>query len=319
MRRLVFILGILVSAICLIWLVERVNWKNVVETIRNAGPFAWISGSALYLLSFLPRALRWQWMLKPAKSLPLIEVAGGVVLGFAANNVLPFRLGEVVRAGAISGREKISNTTCLASIFAEKILDGLCLLLALFLSLHFLKISSTSNHLLAWLADGAALVFGIASLFVIVCICWEKQILTIVEKRISLAYEFLRKLINAFHFLKSKKLFVVTFLLSLAVWLIEGAVFAFFLRQMNVDQAAPRGFFCLAVVNLSILVPAAPGYLGVFQAGAAGAFVTLGLLKSDGVALSLLVQSAQFIPVTIAGVFIAPLFGLRWREMMKQK
>jgi uncharacterized protein (TIRG00374 family) len=283
--------------------------------IRRTGPAAWLLGSALYLTSFFPRALRWQWMLKPAKTLPLAEVAGGVVLGFAANNVLPLRLGEFVRAGAISGREKISNTTCLASIFAEKILDGLCLLLALFLSLHFLKISSAPNHLLTWLANGAAVIFGGASLFVLLCLVCERQILKLIGTKISKAHGLVQKLIHAFHFLKNGRLFAATFSLSLLVWLIEGAVFAFFLRQMNVEQAVPRGFFCLAVVNLSILVPSAPGYLGVFQAGAAGAFATLGLLQSDGVALSLLVQSAQFIPVTLAGIFIAPLFGLRWRKM----
>jgi len=315
MKRAAVVLGLLLSAACVAWLVWHVDWKAVGEAVRGVGLRAWLLGSFIYVLSFLPRALRWQVMLKPAAAVPLRESLVGVVMGFAANNVLPMRLGEVVRAGVLSNRCGVSKVTGLASVLAEKILDGLCLLLALFVGLHLSATASGSTAFLTWLTRGAVGIFGAATLFLLAFVGFEAQMVALAGRKLPPgAPGILLKLAAAFRFLKNGRVLAAALGLTLVVWAVEWAVFFYFLKRLGFEQAAGRGLFCMAFVNLSILVPSAPGYIGVFQAGAAGAFAVLGLRESSGVALSLLIHSAQFIPVTAAGALLAPLLGQRWGQ-----
>ena len=50
------------------------------------------------------------------------------MIGFMANNVLPFRLGEFVRPWVLARREKLSKTTLLATVVVERAVDMLTLL-----------------------------------------------------------------------------------------------------------------------------------------------------------------------------------------------
>ena len=51
-----------------------------------------------------------------------------VVVGYMANNLLPVRLGEVVRAYYLGERENVSKVSSLATIAVERVFDGLTLL-----------------------------------------------------------------------------------------------------------------------------------------------------------------------------------------------
>ena len=51
-----------------------------------------------------------------------------VVIGYMANNLLPMRLGELVRSYYVGEREGISKASALATVFVERVFDALTLL-----------------------------------------------------------------------------------------------------------------------------------------------------------------------------------------------
>ena len=59
------------------------------------------------------RGARWQSLLKPIKVIPYRRVLGYTYIGYLANNVLPARLGELVRSHALGEGEHLSRTTVL--------------------------------------------------------------------------------------------------------------------------------------------------------------------------------------------------------------
>jgi glycosyltransferase 2 family protein len=100
---------------------------------------------------------------------------------------------------------------------------------------------------------------------------------------------------------------------------LEAVCFIFFLQQMGIAGAWSKGVFCLAIVNFSILVPSAPGYVGVFQAGTVAAFMAMGQDVSFGLAFGVAIHAAQFIPTTLIGVALTILMGLNWRQLYQLK
>ena len=51
-----------------------------------------------------------------------------VAVGYMANNLLPVRLGELVRSYYLARREPVRASTALATIIVERVFDGLVLL-----------------------------------------------------------------------------------------------------------------------------------------------------------------------------------------------
>ena len=91
-------------------------------TLRSSRPSWSTSAPSLF------RTLRWQYLLAPVKSLEVRRLYPVVVVGYMANNILPVRLGEVVRAYYVGEREKVSKVAALATIAVERVFDGLTLL-----------------------------------------------------------------------------------------------------------------------------------------------------------------------------------------------
>ena len=95
------------------------------------------AGVTVYLLAFFVRAARWKVLLRHIGKFKVAELAPVIVAGYAVNNVLPVRIGEIVRA-AIAGKIfRISIPSAFASVFVERIFDGLTIALILSMSAAF--------------------------------------------------------------------------------------------------------------------------------------------------------------------------------------
>ena len=283
--------------------VQRFGWRT------------WFLGALVYLLAFIPRGWRWRLMLPKSTNLPAAEVTKLVVIGYTANNVLPFRLGELVRSVAAGTRFQISKTTCLGTIAAEKILDGCCLLALLAASLPFITIRDEYQATFCRLAWVVAGLFGasLASCFALAR--WHAPLLIWSRRRLPAKLTRLfETAMAALATFRSARTTAATAALTVLVWTLEGCCFALFLQRMEVDAVLPKAFFCLVVVNMGILIPSAPGYVGVFQAGAVAALLALGMDPSRGLALGIVVHAAQWIPTTILGVIFMAMMGLSWRR-----
>jgi uncharacterized protein (TIRG00374 family) len=119
---LILSLGVSIAAI--IWVMQKVNIQSVAEAMKQTHVIYWVSAILIYLIGFFPRGLRWQLMLSKIKSVSFSDSTQIVILGYAANNLLPFRLGELVRAYVMGIKNNISKITCLGSIGAERVMDG---------------------------------------------------------------------------------------------------------------------------------------------------------------------------------------------------
>jgi len=74
-------------------------------------------------LTYLFRAIRWQYLLAPIGHVGLGNALRTTVIGFAASAVLPARAGEVLRPWLLARKEGFSATAAFATIILERVLD----------------------------------------------------------------------------------------------------------------------------------------------------------------------------------------------------
>ena len=124
-----FLIGLVLSAFFLTIFLWRADFSDLWDAVQGANYLYLIPGVGMYLISLMWRTLRWKIILSPIGDFRFARLWPVVLVGYASNNVLPVRLGELVRAYFLNIREGVSKTTALATILIERVSDGMALLL----------------------------------------------------------------------------------------------------------------------------------------------------------------------------------------------
>jgi len=305
-------IGILLSAVLLAVVLFKADLGEVAAALRGADYRYLPLAVTIYLTSFLLRSWRWGVLLRPVK--PGIDfgcIFSTIMIGLTANNLLPARIGELVRAYLIGKRESISKSASLATIVVERILDGFTLLAFLFAGILLI-----ANPLVALDFGLYVLAAFIVVLVVLVimtfrgamCLtCIEKATRILPAKFSAFVIRLFKSFLEGLGSLRDARLTLKGLALSLGVWTIEGLVYYIILCSFGIPLSVYATMVLLAVVNVGAVLPSAPGALGTFQF-----FCVLGLGffavdKSTALALSVVLQSVMWLPVTLLGL------GFLWR------
>ena len=138
MRRNLW-LGIAVSAL-LLWVafrgVEAEAFWHATRHVR----LGWLAVLALAtMVRFGLTAVRWSLLVRPVKTVGLHRLFGVTMIGFMANQLLPARIGELVRAYGLARTESLPMPPVVATLVLERVFDGLSLLLFLVGGSFFLR------------------------------------------------------------------------------------------------------------------------------------------------------------------------------------
>ena len=324
-----FWLAIGISVAFLGLFVSRLDVGETWEILGEANYLALIPAILVYFGSVLFRTLRWQYLLAPVKSLEVRRLYPVVVVGYMANNILPVRLGEVVRAYYVGEREKVSKVAALATIAVERVFDGLTLLffaavVGLFLPLVGLLQGLAEKAGIPWelLALAMSLPFVGVLLLLIAAASSPPWFETLIDRTTGilparvrdrvrgLAYVF----IDGLGSLKDPRRLAMVFLLSLPVWLMEALMyyiiaFSFDLHtSFGLMEMAGVILLVTAVSNLATSIPAAGGGIGAFEVAAASTLTLLGAEASAAGAYTIVLHAALLVPVTLLG------FVFLWTE-----
>ena len=330
-----FWLGLVVSLTFLILLllfVIHLNWREIASALKQANYLLLLPGIALYFFAVLFRTWRWKYLLSPLRSLPSGRLFPVVVVGYMANNLLPVRLGEVVRSYYLGEREGVSKAATLSTVIVERVYDGLVLLFFLAVSALFLPWMKLVNELgetyrypvPGWLLVAVmALPFVVAIALLVGMAMYPRMSQQLIRKVTSRSprgigstlERLVERFLEGLAVLRSPQRLVRVFLLSLPVWLMEGAMYyvialAFDL-QGEFTSLAFLGAVMLAVTatsNLATSLPSLPGGLGLFEGFAIATLVFLGAGDSLASAYVVVLHLTLLVPVTVAGLLYL------WRE-----
>ncbi len=320
-RVLTLLVSLVITAIFLALALSSVDFGKLAHAFASAD-YRLAAIAALFTFGgYVLRTARWQRFLAPTKSIPLARLFPVLVVGFALNNLLPGRPGEFARPIWLGQRENLSKTLGFATIIVERVADAIALIAFLLLALAAL--ASLGLKLPAAAETIAALttvLFGVA-LAALVFLLVREQLALALLRRVTrflphaLAAR-IEKMLGSFvvglHSLKSVRDVAAIALLSVAIWGMESVSYFLMLTAFGVLPDAPTRLvaapFMMVLINLGVMIPAAPGGLGPFEAAAVFALSTFGVGGTAAASVALAAHAMQYLLITGLGlVFI-------WRE-----
>ena len=117
------LIGVVISIVCLAVVVHGIEWSAVGEALRRTRVLLLLPAVGFLAFMFLLRAYRWQHLVAPITLLPLRPFWSASLIGFMANDVLPLRVGEVVRAYALAHLTSVRVSTAFTTAVLERVWD----------------------------------------------------------------------------------------------------------------------------------------------------------------------------------------------------
>ena len=124
-----FVIGLLVTLVLLGLLIYQGDLGRTWEHLAGANYYYMLPGAAIYFLGVWFRAVRWRYLLMPLAAISSRRLYPIVVIGYMANDLLPAKAGELVRAYILGEKEGLSKLGIMGTIALERLIDGLSLLL----------------------------------------------------------------------------------------------------------------------------------------------------------------------------------------------
>jgi glycosyltransferase 2 family protein len=279
-----------------LWLALRqTSWEQV-RIILSRSKLGWLLVAlSFYAADLLMRVSRWRILLGDVKMLSFKSVGVALLVGYAANNILPARLGELFRADFAGRRYYLSRSAVVGSIFVERVLDGLIVVLCLGLGRLFVPEQAVLSSLLAI----SALIFG--GIFIALWLLSRKAGPGWVA---SLPPELASRILSFRQGLSVMRgaSFGRVVSLSLIVWLFEGIMLWSVLKAVDISLDWQEMLSVIGVTSLSTLIPSAPGFVGTYQYAFAFTVKLFGYESARGVAAATAAQFFLLGGVTVLGV-----------------
>ena len=284
-----------------VWWAARQEAPSFPQTREAAG---WLAASlALYAVAGFARGERWHRILRRADiAATRAESLRLTAVGYMGNNVLPARSGDLLRAFLLAPLARVRKREVLGTVVAERLLDavalGVVFAAAAFVLVRDARVPGGGAAALVALALGAGLALTLAALVV----ARRRGALERVRSVLRPLAAPTRALASAHG--------VGLLGLSLLVWTLEAAVYLAVGRAAGLELGLLEALYVVALTNLFALVPAAPGYVGTFDAAVLFAVGSLDASGSEALGYLVLLRFVLFVPITLVGLaFLVTRYG----------
>jgi glycosyltransferase 2 family protein len=314
-RRYAVALGVIFSAIFVGLALRQIDVGALGHALMASHWWPWYAiAPVLYMTGHFVRGQRCRTILRPHCDLDEWTATNCTIIGYAANNLLPARMGELVRAYVLGRRANVSVSLALAITLLERLLDGLVITGVLLVAGLFAPLPSWGRHLL-WLA---AAIFVSASIAVVLTAIARPFVLAVTERvaaflprrmgeRIS---PMLDRAFGATDCLRDATLMAKIITLSVAVWLVEGSMFLVILPAFSLPMKPLWAGMALSITNLGVLVPSSPGYIGPFHYFCMLALRIFGVPRETALGYAIMAHLLYYVPVTLWGVLALAAYGV---------
>ena len=306
------LLGVLISAVCLWYALKDVDLPAMVNVMGRVG-LPWVAASIVAGLSgLLVRAVRWRLLLGAIRSVEISSLASATFVGMMANNLLPARLGEVVRAWVLARREELSTSTVFASIMVERLLDALAALTIFGLCLAVLPELSGTSGLIVKRA-GIILLIGVAvGMTLLALVLRSRERLLGACDRLAIQrgwtwlcrpLELLRRFVEGLRVFKSPGQIAMVAGLSLIIWMLAIVSFHVLAEGFSLGITPMQTALVFVIVLFGVAAPSAPGFVGTFHGFCvAGLGMVAGVEPTQAAAYATLLHGSQWLAINVVGV-----------------
>ena len=331
-RTLRTTIGVLLSLLLLAWALRGVSFSEVATRIREADALSLTASILVALGGFHFRALRWGVLLSPGfPGVPFRPRLAATYIGFAANNVLPARVGEFARAFTLTRLTRVPVASALATLVIERLLDGLVvvgLLVAAMAAPGFPSAVSVGGVDLRYLAASMAIAMtglGAGLMFAVLKRERAGKIANFFVRRLPMRArgptgELLRSFGSGLTVFRTPWPLLASVLLTIAQWVFLATSYLLAFRAFEIDEVPFSGaVFLQSLIALAVAIPSSPGFFGPFEAASREGLRLWGVPEGQSISFAIGYHIAGFLPVTLIGVYYVWRLGLRWSDVRESE
>ena len=283
---------------------SQIDLKNVSFVFSTIKWFPIIIASLSILVSVWVRAIRWKLILCPIKDVDTHSLFGAAMIGYFGNSILPLRLGELMRAYALK-RNSVSMSVAFGTLIVERTIDMIGLIILIFVlfisyDVPFWLLRS-AVFFSGFIIIGSALLFWVAFKYDL----WLKMLGTYdffqIGMRKKILDIFKSFLIGLSALRKVKKIKIIIFN-SVLLWAIYWFITFLCVYALGIKLSLLEVGVLMVAVTMIIILPAAPGFIGTYHAGAVMMLIEVfGVSQSSAQAYAIINHAVGFLPLAVIG------------------
>jgi len=304
-RYIKLIFGICISIAGLYYAFRGIDFVQLWKIINQLDLFYGTLSLIILLTSNIVRALRWQILAYPIDKISIKPAFSSIMIGYFGNSILPFRMGEFLRAYVLAEKTSLNVPTAFGTIVTERILD--------FVGLSLLILLTILVYPADWINQQIIVGVVVLSLTAFVFVFYFKEIneiflfdlkkIRLLQKSTVLKIiEILERLINGAVAIRSTNKVMLIFLYTVLIWLMY--CFSTYFALLSTGISIKWYEVCVLMISttLAISVPAAPAYVGTYHATVVYVLTTFFLINQlDAQASAIIIHGLGTIPFIIIG------------------
>jgi uncharacterized protein (TIRG00374 family) len=319
------LIGTGISLALLIYLFAGVDYGRLWLSLGSADLSLLLIASVLLVGTLVMRAWRWQYLLKPLKSVRFSNSMSATAIGLMANMILPVRLGEIVRAVVLGQRERIDKRASFATVVVDRLLDGFTILFILLVLLIVapLPFDQGWHQRLRW--GGVAFFLLYTGVFVLLFYLHRaptqvlqglRQVCSPLPRRwVDGICRFLESFSQGLHTLDRREYLGQIVVTSLLLWISIGLYNFLVVLAFHLHLPPTVGFILLVAQAAAVMLPASPGFVGTHHAASVACLSLWGVAPEAALSVALVMHAiGYFLTVAIGAVYLWSL-GLSMRDL----
>ena len=317
------IAGLALSAL-LVWLsIRGIEFRGVIDGFRTIR-FGYVlpAVAAMFLMQLL-RSIRWGLILRPIGKVDQLSLFSVSSVGFLAIIAIPARLGELARPYLIAKKSRIPMSSALGTIFVERVLDSLTVLIIAVLALFF-------TPLPPWLVRSSVLfllvTLGLFAVMIRVIVRREAtlRILAPLIGRLPVRYagavnRLIDHFIEGFRIVVDPALLFSATLLSIVIWLVDVVAIYLLFLAFGLDLPVAAAFVLMIILIIGIAIPAAPGFIGNWHYFCILGLGLFGIPKTDALTFAIIYHALSIGIVILLGLIFLPFNRFSISDLRRQK
>lgn len=309
-----FWLGIAISVFFMALLFNKIDFRLLGSALKSADYRYIVLAIVFTFINYFLRAVRWRYLLITEKTIPISSLYPATIIGYMANNLLPARLGEFVRAYTLARREQLQAPAVFASLVIDRLFDGFTVLILLLVTLFTLQVPAGIEDAVGALRAGGAAMFILYCAIVLFLYLLKRQTMRTLAVVAYVLKPFPARLSDRIipllgSFIGGIRLsshgghLAALVASSAGIWVFCVLPVDMTLRSFNVHLPVTASMFILILLVFAVMVPASPGFIGTYHYACYKGLSIFGVPETTSVSIALIMHGTGFFPVIVAGLY----------------
>jgi glycosyltransferase 2 family protein len=310
--------GYAIAIVCLVWVFHDVRIGEFMSSIATIN-WWWVAGAVFFdILSYISQGMRWSLLLHPIGRISTFRATQAIYAGLFINEILPMRLGEVLRTYLVSRWAQARFAAVIPSILVERFFDAIWLALAFGITVFIVPLPKylvDAEEILGFAALAAAILF-------IYLVFHRKRDVAGSPERIRRYWRplgwissLLDKMAGGVRDIGQSRFFYSSFGISLLLLLGQILSYWFVMQAYGLGLSFWHGAAVFLILHIGTVIPSAPSNVGTYQFFTVVGLTLFGINKTLATSFSVVVFLILTIPLWVIGLLAFTRLGLSLKKI----